>query len=175
MVNIKIDFDIDEEFIEMFHRASQHEYTILDDGKMSLDEIRDYADKVCKTGVMQDQPRLGFLRIYDGEELVGLSVPRAIHKREHKVWCLPSDKVYYRMGMIFIDEPYRGMGYGKDGVLLFMRMYENILWTVEPANESSKKLAAYVGLTHNVTLYLKGSSWRHEPWQHERELEIWSN
>ena len=61
MVNIKIDFDIDEEFIEMFHRASQHEYTILDDGKMSLDEIRDYADKVCKTGVMQDQPRLGFL------------------------------------------------------------------------------------------------------------------
>lgn len=175
MLKLKIDFDVDDEFIEMFHRASLHEYTIINEGKMSLEDTRKLVEEVCKTGKMQDQTRLGFLRIYDNDTLVGLSVPRYIKKVEHKVWCLSPDKDYYRMGMVFIDEPYRGKGYGKDGALLFKRDYHNILWTVDPGNDASKKVADYIGLQHNATLYLKDKSWRHEPWDHDRELEVWSN
>lgn len=170
-----IDFEVDEEFIQMFHRASQHEFTILEDGKLTLNQIRKLLAEVQSTKKLQDQERLGFLKIYDEDKLVGLSVPRSIKKKEHKVWGLPPDKDYYRMGMIFIDEPYRGKGYGKDAASLFQREFENILWTIDPVNEPSKKLASYIGLTHNQTLYIKGKIWRHEPWRHDRELEVWSN
>lgn len=175
MTHIVIDFEVNEEFIEMFHRAGQHKYTLFGEGKMSLEEVRDMVREVCRTKKMQDQERLGFLRLYDGDKLVGLSVPRAIQKIEHKVWLLPKDKDYYRMGMIFIDEPYRGKGYGKDAATLFLERYKNLLWTIEPTNEPSKRLAAYIGLERNATLYLKGSAWQHKPWGHDRKLEIWNN
>lgn len=79
------------------------------------------------------------------------------------------------MGMIFIDEQYRGQGIAKEAALLFKKDYNNILWTIDPENKSSKKVAAFIGLKHHTTLFLKGKAWRHEPWLHDRKLEIWSD
>jgi RimJ/RimL family protein N-acetyltransferase len=67
------------------------------------------------------------------------------------------------------------MGFGREAARLFKGLYDNVLWTIDPTNEASKKVAAYIGLTHNATLYLKDRSWKHTPWGHDRELEIWSN
>ncbi len=175
MISIKIDFDIDKDFIQLFHSASQHEFTIVENGEMTLDEVRKYLLEVQRTKTMQAQERLGFLKVYDDDKLVGLSVPRTIKEKEHKVWRLPPDKEYCRMGMIFIDEAYRGKGIGKEAARLFKEKYPNILWTIDPVNIASKKVAGSIDLKHNATLYLKGMQWRHKPWSHERELEIWSN
>lgn len=175
MITIKIDFNFDDDFVELFHKASLNEFTIVNDGKLTLETARDVLVKCQETKKFQDHERLGFLKIYRNGILVGLSMPRVITKREHKVWNLPNDKTYYRMGMIFIDEQYRGQGIAKEAALLFKKDHDNILWTIDPENKSSKKVATFIGLRHHTTLFLKGKAWKHEPWLHDRKLEIWSN
>lgn len=175
MIKIKIDFDIDDDFIKMFHRAGQHEFTLVSEGKLTLEETKEKLLECQETKIFQDHPRLGFLKVYDEDTLVGLSMPRKISEKEYKVWCLDPTKDYYRMGMIFIDEPYRGKGYAKVAGHLFKRDYQNLLWTIDPTNDASKKVANDLGLKHNANLYLKERQWRHTPWGHDRILEIWSN
>ena len=175
MVEIKIDFDFDDAYAERFERAGKNQYTLVGGGTLALDDIKSLLEEGKKTKIFQDKERLGFLKIYDDGELVGLSVPRVIDKREHAAWCLPLDKTYYRMGMIFIDEPYRGKGIAKDAAYLFKDQFKNLVWTIDPSNEASKKVADYIGLTHNTTLYINGAAWKHTPWKHNRMLEVWSN
>lgn len=175
MITIKIDFNFDDEFVKLFFEASKNEFTIVDEGQLTLEQVRDKLTECQRTNTFQDHSRLGFLKIYKDDTLVGLSVPRVITKKEHKVWCLPDDKTYYRMGMIFINEDYRGQGIAKEAAYQFKREYKNLLWTIDPSNTPSKKVATSIGLSHNATLYLRGRAWRHEPWLHNRKLEIWSN
>lgn len=175
MISVKIDFNLDEDFINMFHRAGQHEFTLVSDGKLSLEEAREKLLECQETKMFQDHERIGFLKVYEDDTLVGLSMPRKISLKEHRVWCLDPSKEYYRMGMIFIDEPYRGKGIAKIAGHIFKREHENLLWTIDPMNDASKKVATDLGLKHNASLYLKGREWRHSPWDHERVLEIWSN
>lgn len=175
MITIKIDFNFDDDFVELFHKATLHEFTIVENGNLTLETARDVLIKTQRTKSFQGHERLGFLKIFKDGVLVGLSMPRVIAKREHKVWNLPNDKTYYRMGMIYIDEKYRGQGIAKKAAFEFQKDYNNILWTIDPANVASKKVAKAIGLKHHTTLFLKGKSWRHEPWVHDRKLEIWSN
>lgn len=170
-----ISFDFDDDFVSMFTRACRHEYTMCFDGKLNEDELRVKLLELQQTKRFQDKERLGLLKIYDGDTLVGLSVPRVVERKEYRAWGLTPDKDYYRMGMIFIDEPFRGKGYAKEAARFFHRTYKNVLWVIDPLNEASKKVASSIGLTHNKTLYIKGTAWQHHPWQHERTLEIWNN
>lgn len=175
MLRIEIDFNFDDTFVEMFERAGKNEYTIVQNGSLTTEGIRELLREVQKTKVFSGQERLGLLKILDDDTLVGLSVPRVITKKEHNVWCLPTDKEYHRMGMIYIDEPYRGKSFAKIAASLFKDQYPNLLWTIEPSNIASKKVAEYIGLKHNVTLYTNGKAWKHTPWKHTGVLEVWSN
>lgn len=175
MISIKIDFDFDDDYLEMFKRAGEHEYTTVQEGKLSLEDIRKELEQGSPANKVFGNKRLGYLKVYDDDTLVGLSLPRVIDKREHKAWVLDTEKTYYRMGMIFIDEPFRGRGIAKEAARQFKQEYKNLLWTIEPTNDASKKVADYIGLQHNVSLYINGSVWKHEPWKHERVLEVWSN
>ncbi len=176
MTSIVIDFDFDDEYAEMLDRAGKNAFTLINDGEATLDEIKDLLAEGQVTKKIQDKERLGYLKIYDDEDrLVGLSLPRVIDPIEYKAWCLPKEKTYHRMGMIFIDEPYRGQGLAKRAAELFKMQFPNILWTIDPTNEPSKKVASHIGLTRNATLYIRGTSWRHTPWEHDRRLEVWSN
>lgn len=175
MVSIEIDFDFDDAFAEMFLRASKHEFTIMNDGELTLEDVKEILTEGQKTGSVQDKERLGYLKIFVDDTLVGLSVPRVIDKREYRAWAIDPEKEYHRMGMIFIDEPYRGQGIAKQAAVQFIQEYPNLIWVIDPVNEPSKKVAAHIGLRHNVSLYTLGSLWRHKPWRHEKVLEVWSN
>lgn len=177
MVYIEIDFDYDDDFIELFLNACKHKYTIVNDGKVTKKDIIQWCKEAKETEKFQNQKRLGFLKIYEGLTLVGMSVPREIRHEEHEVWNLDPMKVYYRMGMIYVDENHRGKGYAKQAAKDFKDKFENILWTIDVDNEASKKVAASIGLTHNTTLYVSASGkWSHKPFGSAiRTLEIWNN
>lgn len=174
-VSIKIDFDFDDEYVSLLESAGKFEYTIVDEGKHDLNSVRELLEKAQETKIFNCRERLGFLKIYDGEELVGLSMPRVIDPREYTVWKLEGGKVYHRMGMIYLKEEARGKGIGKIAAKLFQEQYPNLLWVIDPRNIPSKRVAASVGLTMNGMLYTLGSRWKHTPWIHDAKLEIWSN
>lgn len=177
MIYIEIDFDYDDDFIDLFLEACRNKYTLVNGGELTRKDIIKICEETVETGKFQNETRLGFLKIYDGLTLVGMSIPREIRHEEHKVWNLDPTKVYYRMGMIYLDENYRGNGYAKQAASEFKNIYENVLWTVHEDNIASKKVAEFIGLKHHTTLFINDNSqWRHEPWKEATHtLEVWSN
>lgn len=179
MIEIEIDWEVTEPFVKLMYEACKHPYTLYNEGKCTLEEIRAVLDKAADTHMFHNYKRIGFLKIYFNGDLVGLSMPREILEVEHKAWTPATDNTYYRMGMIYLDEDYRGLGIGKEASLKFKEWFNYMIWTCDPANEASKLLAKNLGLSYRNNIYYDADkNWSHNEYEikdYVRSIEVWTN
>lgn len=177
MIRIKISFDLDEDFIAMFKRAVDSTFIDIGEELPTIEETEKLLRDVQTTQKLSGYERLGFLRVMLDDKCIGLSMPRVIKQTEHVIWGLPKIETYYRMGMIFLDEEYRGKGYAKDAAWEFKRAYKKILWCVDPKNIPSIKVAQSINLQHTLDVYFdENMRWSHRPREEcKKVLQVWRN
>ena len=163
-IELVIDFNIPEGLAELYAESSDCEYVGNKDGVLSVEEAATNLMRYAETKKYGAFERLGIMKIYKDDVLVGFSMPRDIKEKEHKVFLLPEDTQWYRIGTVYIGKAYRGKGIMSGAILKFKEMYPNLLWTCNETNTGSHKSALAGGLTLSHKVYVgKERYWEHQP------------
>lgn len=159
-INLAIDFDVTDDLIELYSHSTGDEFVGEKDGPLDLEQAAAALNKIVLTGLYGKYPRLGIMKIYLGDKLVGFSMPRAVVKDEHEWFKLPTSLDYYRIGTVFIDPHYRCRGIMKAVIKQFIATYSYVVWTCDVNNTGSAKSALSAGLELKHLLYFnKEKKW----------------
>lgn len=154
-LKIVIDFSINDDLINLIQEASTCPYAGIGDGTGDFDfkQAKRLLEKVVATGKFAKHTRLGILKMYRDDVLVGFSFPRQVDLREYEKFKLSVLKDYYRTGTIYVGKAYRGQGIAKAVVQEFKQHYKHVLWTCRDCNVTSQATALSVGLRFSHHLY----------------------
>lgn len=154
-LKIVVDFDINDALITLVQEASTCPYSGIstDQEPWEFKQAERMLKKVVSTGKFAKYQRLGILKMYKDDVLVGFSFPRQVDLREYEKFKLSVLKDYYRTGTIYVGKAYRGQGIAKAVVQEFKQHYKHVLWTCRDCNIASQATALAVGLRFSHHLY----------------------
>ena len=69
---------------------------------------------------------------------------------------------YYKLGTFFIDEKYRGKGYGYETAKWFLKQKKKMVYTMEHGNYASEAIAIKIGLRYS-----------HDFWYCRKSQHVW--
>ena len=165
-LKIIIDFEVNPALVQLVQEASMCQYTGIGDGneELSYKQAERLLKKIATSGKFGKYARLGILKMYLDDVLVGFSFPRQVDLREYEKFKLSVLKDYYRTGTIYVGRAYRGQGIAKAVVQEFKQRYRHVLWTCRACNVASQATALSVGLRFSHQLYFDAKgSWAFEP------------
>lgn len=171
-----VDFNICPRLIKLYADSTHDMFVGERDGPYDMEVAEAMLHKYATARKYGSFERDGFLKImYDGQ-LVGFSIPRAIVKKEHKAMKLDMDTDYHRLGTVYIDPEYRGMGIMCQVIKAFIEERRNVVWACNTLNSASRNVALSAGLKFSHYLYLKDKdNWSFEPFEDQvRVTEIYS-
>ena len=131
---------------------------------LTEDESRDTLVRYQATKSYAGLERVALMKIYSGYTLIGYSLPRVVTESECRAMKIDRSKIWYRLGSIFIDEPYRGNSVTTKVMRLFREIYPNVCWQCEVDNKASFKSAIKAGLVFSHLLWFnnEGDKWSFE-------------
>mgnify|MGYP001761695790 CR=1 FL=1 len=163
-VRIVIDFEITPELVGIYSRSTHCTFVGEKDGPYCLSRSAQELQRIATTKMYGNNERLGIMKIYHQDQLVGFALPRVLQVKEHKVFKLDEDQTYHRVGTVFIDHPHRGKGIIGQAIKLFKAIYPNLIWTCDEKNTSSQKAAVKGDLKFSHLIYFKSKTeWSFEP------------
>ena len=162
----QIDFGICPRLIKLYADSTNDMFVGEKDGPYDLAKAEEMLKKYAATKTYGNHLRDGFMKIFYGPVLVGFSIPRVIHPKEHKALKLDDSLTYYRVGTVYIDPKYRGKGIMADVIKEFRKSRTNVVWACNELNTASKKAALNGGLKFSHKLYVKDTeNWAFEPFE----------
>lgn len=163
-VELVIDFTIPEGLSELYAESSDCQYVGSNDGAMDAETALTNLERYATTKKYGAFERIGIMKIYKDGVLVGFSLPRDIKEKEHKVFLLPENTQWYRIGTVYIGKAYRGRGIMRDAIKKFKELYPNLLWTCNETNIGSRMSALSGGLIMSHHIYVgENKYWEHKP------------
>lgn len=166
VLQLVIDFDIPKDLADIYAESSTCTYVGNKDGELSVAEAQLKLEQYAATKTYGAFERLGIMKIYVDAVLVGFSMPRVIKVKEHKVFMLEEEEVWYRIGTVYIAKAFRGQGIMRDTIREFKKIYPNLLWTCNEKNRASMYSAAAGGLVHSHNIYVgEDKYWEHQPFE----------
>lgn len=165
-INLVIDFEISEGLAALYAESSTDEFIGNKEGELTVAEAFAKLQVYAATKTYGAFERIGFMKIYKDDVLVGFSMPREIKEREHKVFKLPEGVQWHRIGTVYIGKQYRKQGIMRNVIKTFLTMYPNLVWTCNEKNRASMYSAAAGGLHHSHTIYVgEDKYWEHQPFE----------
>lgn len=165
-INLVIDFEISEGLAALYAESSTDEFIGNKEGKLTVAEAFAKLQVYAATKTYGAFERMGFMKIYKNDVLVGFSMPREIKEREHKVFLLEEEEGWYRIGTVYIAKVFRGQGIMRDTIHEFKKIYPNLLWTCNEKNRASMHSAIAGGLVHSHNIYVgEDKYWEHQPFE----------
>ncbi len=167
-INIQLDFEIPKELISLYQQAS-HDKFIGYENPITDEEAEKHLTRYSLTRTYGRMERLGILKIWLDNKLIGFSFPRVIQSTEYRGFKLEETKLdWHRLGTIYIDEAVRGKGITSKVYELFKQDYPNLIWVCEDENQSSKRAALRAGFKHSHYIYFKDSA----TWSFDKDEEF---
>jgi GNAT superfamily N-acetyltransferase len=149
-MEIKLDFDYDEDVVELYHQCINFEFTaefINNPRTLDKDQVRNRLYEISKSKQKNGYELHGILKAYVDGKLAAISFPRQILPAEYDKFSLKAVNKYHRLSGIFVDPEFRGQGIALKVVQWFIDKYKFILWTAHTTNYSSIKTAQKANLT----------------------------
>ena len=98
--------------------------------------------------------RLGIMKIFHENVLVGFSMPRKIEAKEELKFKLKEDDTYHRIGPVYITKAHRGKGVMSETIREFQNIVGKMIWTCNELNDVSAKAALSGGLKYSHHIYV---------------------
>lgn len=176
-IRLAIDFEITPELVKLYAESTHCPFVGEKDGPYCEIRAGFELEKIARSKKYANFERLGIMKIYQGDTLVGFSLPRVILEREHAIFKLPPDCTYYRVGTVYISHEYRGQGIMFFAIKQFVSMYSNVVWTCDNKNIASQKSAVRGGLKFSHLIYFRSrDDWSFEPIEdYARLSHVYSN
>lgn len=176
-IRLAIDFEITPELVKLYAASTHCPFVGEKDGPYCETRAGFELERIAKHKKYGSFERLGIMKIFWDDVLVGFSLPRMIAEREHNVFKLPENCTYYRVGTVYIDQEHRGKGIMAMAIKQFVSMYPNVVWTCDGKNISSQKSALRGGLKFSHLIYFKSrEEWSFEPMEDcVRVSHVYSN
>lgn len=156
-----LDFDYDEDVINLYHQALTNEYTSetrLSGAKFSLEQTRNRLHETQKSKSKNGFDLHGILKVKVDGELAAISFPRKVIASEYDRYDLKPTKEYHRLSGIFVNPEFRGQGIALKIVEWFVDHFKFILWTADENNASSIKVAAKANLDEITTVDIRSQN-----------------
>lgn len=176
-IRLAIDFDITPELVKLYAESTHCPFVGEKDGPFCEIRAGFELEKIVKHKKFANFERLGIMKIYQGDTLVGFSLPRVVLEREHNIFKLLPNCTYHRVGTVYVGHAYRGQGIMFSALKQFITMYPNVVWTCDDKNIASQKSAVRGGLKFSHLIYFKSrDEWSFEPMEdHVRVSHVYSN
>lgn len=163
-IRLAIDFDVTPELVKLYALSTHCPFVGEKDGPYDEERAASELKRIAETKKYGNCERLGIMKIFQGDTLVGFSLPRVILEKEHKVFKLDTTDTYHRVGTVFIDPEHRGKGIMKKAINAFIDLYPNVVWTCDEKNIASGNSAVSGGLKFSHLIYFKSrEEWSFEP------------
>ena len=167
-ISIQLDFEVTPTLAELYMQSTQCSF-IGYKVPLTLEEATQKLNQYSQTKRYGKFERLAIMKIWEGDTLIGFSLPRAIMEIEYRAFKIEnSNKDWYRIGTIFIGDQYRGKGVTSKVVKLFKERYPNLIWQCEEGNIGSAKAAEKAGLDYSHHIYFKDSTF----WSFDKDEEF---
>ncbi len=154
-IKIQMDFEISPELVELY-RQSTHSAFIGYDTPLTLAEAAEKIHQYASTKHYGKFERIAIMKIWQGDVLVGFSLPRLILQREYEGFKIEdTGQDWYRTGTIYVTDSYRGKGIVAKAVHLLRQQYPNLIWGCKDENLSSKRAAEKAGFKYSHHVYFK--------------------
>lgn len=177
LIKLAIDFEITPELVKLYAESTHCPFVGEKDGPYCEIRAKFELEKIARSKMYGKFERLGIMKIFWEDELVGFSLPREMVEREHPIFKLPEGLKYHRIGTVYVGKGHRGKGIMMHTILMFKTMYPNLVWTCDDANISSQKSAVRGGLKFSHLIYFKSrEEWSFEPLEDcNRISHVYSN
>ena len=143
-IRIQLDFEVTPELVELYRDSTESPF-IGYKAPLTFDEAWEKMIGYSLSQTYGKFKRLGIMKIFLDDKLIGFSFPRQILPKEFSKYKIPGSVNWYRLGTIFIDNAYRGKGVIKEVVSLFRKSYPNLIWQCNAENAASCKAALNAG------------------------------
>ena len=155
-VSIKIDWEIPPDLIGVYSRSSSDPFVGEKDGPYDFGKAHNELLRYADTKKYGKYERLGIMKIYFKDIVIGFAFPRILHSHEYHNYTLFEDnregaKEWYRLGTCYLDESFRGHGIMQQAIAKFRELYPNVVWSCLESNLSSRKTATLAGLEYMTT------------------------
>ena len=163
-IRIQLDFEVTPELVKLYRDSTESPFLGYKT-PLALDEAQEKMTGYSLSQRYGNFERLGIMKIFLDDKLIGFSFPRQILPKEFSKYKIPGSVDWYRLGTIFIDSAYRGKGVIEEVVKLFRESYPNLIWQCNAENVASCKAAVKSGfyLSHQYYMDEELSNYVFEP------------
>lgn len=166
-----IDFEIPDRLVGLYAESSTCAYVGNKEGELSIEQAAANLQRYAETKTYGAFERIGFMKIYKGDTLVGFSMPREIKAKENAVFLLEEGSQWYRIGTVYIAKQYRRQGIMRETIKEFVKLYPNVLWTCNATNTASYNSALSGGLEYSHSVYVgENRYWEHQ--EHDNVIRV---
>ena len=148
-MEIVLDFEYDEEVVELYNQALQNEFTAETRGTnktFTLEQVRNRLYECKKSKQKNGFDLEGICKVIINNRLAAICFPRKVLSTEYDKYSLNPINNYYRLSGIYVDPDFRGQGISGQLIQWLIDKYKFILWTADVNNYSSIKAAQKAGL-----------------------------
>ena len=148
-MEIVLDFNYNEETIDLYHQSINHEFTTefsQDPRVLDRDQVANRLMEVSKSKQKNGFELHGILKVFVDGRLAAISFPRQILSKEYDSFGLNPMNQYHRLSGIFVHPDFRGQGLANKIIEWFKAKFKFILWTAHTSNHSSIKAARKANL-----------------------------
>ena len=148
-MEIKLDFEYDEEVVDLYHQCINFEFTtefVNNPRTLNREQVKNRLYEISKSKQKNGFELHGILKVYVDGVLAAISFPRQILPAEYDKFSLKAINEYHRLSGIFVHPDFRGQGLVVKVIKWFIEKYKFILWTAHTTNYASIKAAQKAGL-----------------------------
>lgn len=162
MVRLELNFDINDELVNLFKESTSDPFIGEVGGAKTHDWCLTELERIQTTQLYGGKPRLGFLKIIYDDQLVGFSLPCVIKSSEYPIFKIDPDdqNTWHRLGTIYVSNSFRRKGIVTKAISTFLQEYKYCIWVCDIRNEASKRSAFAGGFdfSHKLWHRVKGES-----------------
>lgn len=143
-MEIVLDFEYNEDVVELYSDALENEFTAetrASGTTFTIDQVRNRLHECQKSKQKNGYELEGILKVYVDNKLAAISFPRRVLSSEYDKYSLNPLNNYYRLSGIFVSPDFRGQGISQQIIQWFIDKFKFILWTADSNNYSSIKAA----------------------------------